>query len=94
MGAMVAREMGLPVRKIVAAVNENDAFPKFLETAATRKISPSRNSLSNAMNVGHPSNLARLVSVYGGQMDENRQDQPDAPTSPRCVAMSSLIHLG
>lgn len=70
MGAIVAREMGLPVRKIIASVNENDAFPKFLATGVYQKISPSRNSLSNAMNVGHPSNLARLVAVYGGQMNE------------------------
>ena len=62
--------MGLPVRKIIAAVNDNDAFPKFLATGHYEKIIPSRNSLSNAMNVGHPSNLARLVAVYGGQMDE------------------------
>ncbi len=70
MGAVVAREMGLPVRKIIAAVNDNDAFPRFLATGNYEKISPSRNSLSNAMNVGHASNLARLVAVYGGQMDE------------------------
>jgi threonine synthase len=70
MGAVVARGMGLPVRKIIAAVNDNDAFPNFLTTGNYEKISPSRNSLSNAMNVGHPSNLARLVAVYGGQMDE------------------------
>jgi threonine synthase len=70
MGAIVAREMGLPVKKIIASVNDNDAFPKFLATGRYEKISPSRNSLSNAMNVGHPSNLARLVAVYGGQMDE------------------------
>ena len=70
MGAVVAREMGLPVRKIVAAVNDNDAFPRFLATGSYQRISPSRNSLSNAMNVGHASNLARLVAVYGGQMDE------------------------
>ena len=38
--------------------------------AITKKLCPSRNSLSNAMNVGHPSNLARLVAVYGGRMDE------------------------
>ena len=70
MGAVVAREMGLPIRKIIASVNDNDAFPKFLASGHYEKISPSRNSLSNAMNVGHPSNLARLVDIYGGQMDE------------------------
>jgi threonine synthase len=70
MGAVVAAQMGLPVKKIVASVNDNDAFPRFLQTGVYQKIVPSRNSLSNAMNVGHPSNLARLVAVYGGQMDE------------------------
>jgi threonine synthase len=79
MGAVVARQMGLPVRKIIASVNDNDAFPKFLASGAYEKISPSRNSVSNAMNVGHPSNLARLVAVYGGQMDETGRihQQPD-----------------
>jgi threonine synthase len=79
MGAVVAREMGLPVKKIIASVNANDAFPKFLASGVYQKISPSRNSLSNAMNVGHPSNLARLVAVYGGQMDETGKlhRQPD-----------------
>ncbi|MFM2295749.1 MAG: hypothetical protein RLZZ350_2162, partial [Verrucomicrobiota bacterium] len=64
MGAVVARQMGLPICKLIAAVNDNDAFPKFLATGNYEKISPSRNSVSNAMNVGHPSNLARLVAVY------------------------------
>jgi threonine synthase len=70
MGAVVAKQMGLPIRKLIAPVNENDAFPRFLATGHYEKVEPSRNSLSNAMNVGHPSNLARLVAVYGGQMDE------------------------
>jgi threonine synthase len=93
MGAIVAKEMGLPVRKIVAAVNDNDAFPKFLATGSYEKISPSRNSLSNAMNVGHPSNLARLISVYGGQMDETGQINqiPDLNALRRDVFR---IHLG
>ena len=70
MGSVVAKQMGLPVRKIIASVNENDAFPRFLASGVYEKVSPSRNSVSNAMNVGHPSNLARLVAIYGGQMDE------------------------
>jgi threonine synthase len=70
MGAVVAAQMGLSIRKLIVPVNDNDAFPKFLATGNYQKIVPSRNSLSNAMNVGHPSNLARLVAVYGGQMDE------------------------
>ena len=69
MGAVLAREAGLPVERLVVPVNENDEFPVFLETGDYQKIDPSRNSLSNAMNVGHPSNLARLVQVYGGHLD-------------------------
>ena len=92
MGAVVAREMGLPVRKILASVNDNDAFPRFLQTGVYEKISPSRNSLSNAMNVGHPSNLARLVAVYGGQMDETGKihRQPDLAAMRRDVFSSSI----
>ncbi|MEO6036360.1 MAG: threonine synthase [Verrucomicrobiota bacterium] len=70
MGAVVAHKMGLPIKKLIAPVNSNDAFPRFLKTGHYEKISPSRNSVSNAMNVGHPSNLARLVGMYGGRMDE------------------------
>ena len=92
MGSVVAREMGLAVKKIIASVNDNDAFPKFLATGNYRKICPSRNSLSNAMNVGHPSNLARLVAVYGGQMDETGKihKQPDLAAMRRDVFSTSV----
>ena len=92
MGAVIAREMGLPVKKIIASVNDNDAFPKFLETGNYQKISPSRNSLSNAMNVGHPSNLARLVAVYGGQMDETGKINrlPDLAAMRRDIFSTSI----
>jgi threonine synthase len=70
MGAVIAGQMGLPIRRLVVPTNANDEFPRFLATAQYEKIEPSRNCLSNAMNVGHPSNLARLVAVYGGWMDE------------------------
>ncbi len=92
MGAVVAREMGLPIRKIIAAVNDNDAFPKFLASGHYEKIVPSRNSLSNAMNVGHPSNLARLVAIYGGQMDETGKlvKLPYLPALRRDVFSTSI----
>jgi len=92
MGAVVAREMGLPVKKIIASVNDNDAFPRFLATGVYEKVVPSRNSLSNAMNVGHPSNLARLVAIYGGQMDESGKihQQPDLTAMRRDLFSSSV----
>jgi len=70
MGGLIAMKMGLPVRRFIAATNENDEFPRFMKTGIYDPIRPSKNCLSNAMNVGHPSNLARLFSLYGGRMDE------------------------
>jgi threonine synthase len=70
MGGILAMKMGLPVSRFVIATNENDEFPKYLLTGVYKKVEPSRNCISSAMNVGHPSNLARLVALYGGVMDE------------------------
>lgn len=70
MGGVLAKQMGLPIKKMLIATNSNDEFPKFLETEKYAKIAPSRNAISSAMNVGHPSNLARLIELYGGNMDE------------------------
>jgi threonine synthase len=70
MGGILAMKMGLPVRKLIIATNGNDEFPKFLYSGRYDKIEPSRNCISSAMNVGHPSNLARVVGLYGGVMDE------------------------
>ncbi|MEN6318048.1 MAG: threonine synthase [Syntrophaceae bacterium] len=69
LGCEYARRMGLPVRKLVMPTNENDEFPKFLKESVYKKISPSRACISNAMNVGHPSNLARFFDLYGGTVD-------------------------
>lgn len=70
MGGVLAMRMGLPVERLVIATNENDEFPTFMSSGAYQVIEPSRNCISSAMNVGHPSNLARLVDLYGGRMDE------------------------
>ncbi len=92
MGAVVAGQMGLPIKKLIAPVNSNDAFPRFLETGHYEKIVPSRNAVSNAMNVGHPSNLARLVAVYGGRMDETGRihQMPDLVAMRRDIFSSSV----
>jgi threonine synthase len=70
MGGILALKMGLPVKKFIIATNANDEFPKYVESGSYQKIDPSINCVSSAMNVGHPSNLARLVALYGGRMDE------------------------
>jgi len=69
-GGLVARQMGLPVKKFVISTNENDEVPVFFKTGKYKIISPSRNCISSAMNVGHPSNLARIMAFYGGIMNE------------------------
>ncbi len=79
MGGLIALKMGLPVHRFIAATNENDEFPSFVRTGVYEPIKPSKNCISNAMNVGHPSNLARLFHLYGGRMDETGHvsRQPD-----------------
>lgn len=70
MGGVLAMKMGLPIEKFIIATNENDEFPNYVKTGIYEKIEPSINCISSAMNVGHPSNLARLIDLYGGIMDE------------------------
>ena len=79
MGGLIARKMGLPVKKFIISTNENDEVPEFLRTGIYKTISPSINCISSAMNVGHPSNLARIISLYGGVMDRNGniEKEPD-----------------
>ena len=71
MGTVIARKMGLPIAKILCGVNENTEFPIFLNTGLY-KVDATKKSPSSAMNVSHPSNLARLIDFYGGHMYDER----------------------
>jgi len=71
MGGLLAKSMGLPVKRFVIATNENDEVPVYWQTGKYNTVMPSRNCVSSAMNVGHPSNMSRVVSLYNGIMDEN-----------------------
>ncbi len=71
MGGLIAMKMGLPVKRFVVCTNENDEVPVYWQTGKYSTIVPSLNCISSAMNVGHPSNVARIISLYGGVMDEN-----------------------
>jgi threonine synthase len=79
MGGLIAREMGLPVNRFIVSTNENDEFPVYLNTSTYNTIVPSKNCISSAMNVGHPSNMARLISLYDGVMNEKGEivKEPD-----------------
>ncbi|MCK4521716.1 MAG: threonine synthase [Nanoarchaeota archaeon] len=73
MGTVIAKEMGLPISKIICGVNENTEFPEFLETGQYI-VKPSKKSPSSAMNVSNPSNLARLIDFYGGHIFDERDN--------------------
>ncbi len=79
MGGLIAKHMGLPVEKFIVSTNENDEVPVYFKTNDYRIISPSINCISSAMNVGHPSNMSRVITLYGGRMNEKGQiiEQPD-----------------
>ena len=55
--------MGLPIHQFIAATNANAVVPKYLETG-TYEPHPSVATLSNAMDVGNPSNFARMLDIY------------------------------
>jgi len=61
---LFAKHMGLPVSKFIATTNLNDIVPKFLESGRFEP-KPSIQTLSNAMDVGNPSNFARMLALYG-----------------------------
>jgi threonine synthase len=65
-GGLIAAAMGLPVKRFVAATNANDVVPHYLQSGHYQ-ARPSVATLSNAMDVGDPSNYARLCSLYGHQ---------------------------
>ena len=58
-------EMGLPIKRFIAANNANDIFYQYLRTGKYEP-KPSLQTLANAMDVGDPSNFARVYDLYGG----------------------------
>jgi threonine synthase len=60
---LLAHRLGLPVRAFIAATNANTTVPDYLETGAYRPR-PSLATLSNAMDVGAPSNWERIESLF------------------------------
>lgn len=71
MGTVLAKEMGLPINKILVGLNPNKPFLDFLRTGKYQ-VSESIETPSSAMKVSHPSNLARLVDFYRGHMFDKR----------------------
>ena len=70
---LIAKKMGLPVRKFIASTNINDVVPLYLKTGKYEP-KPSKQTISNAMDVGDPSNFTRIRDLYGDIFDNLRND--------------------
>lgn len=70
---LIAKRIGLPVRRFVAATNVNDTVPEYLRTGRYEPR-PSVRTVANAMDVGAPSNLERMQMLYGGDVEALRRD--------------------
>ena len=70
---LFAKKMGIPIAKFIGATNRNDIFTKYLSTG---RFNPrtSVQTLSNAMDVGNPSNLERIIELYDGNIERVRED--------------------
>ena len=66
---LLAWKMGLPVEQFIAATNANDTVPAFLKSGIYQP-KPSVATLSNAMDVGNPSNWVRIADMFKANMDE------------------------
>lgn len=70
---LIAKKIGLPISKFIGAVNSNKVFTEFLQTGVFNPR-PSIQTLSNAMDVGNPSNLIRIREIYSDVLNEMQKD--------------------
>lgn len=68
-GGLIAKKMGLPVNRFIAAVNANRVVPDYLETGLFTPI-PSIQTVSNAMDVGNPSNFERVMEIVDNKHEK------------------------
>jgi len=68
---LLAVRLGLPVKKFIAATNANDIVPAYLKSGDYRPRA-SMATISNAMDVGAPSNFARMQALFGNSWEEMR----------------------
>jgi threonine synthase len=60
---IMGQQMGLPIDRFIASTNVNDAVPRYLETG-TYDPMPTIQTISNAMDVGNPSNFVRIQKIF------------------------------
>ncbi len=83
--ALFGKRMGLPIRRFIAANNSNDIFYKYLQTG-NYEPKPSVQTIANAMDVGDPSNFARIYDLYGKSHDAIAADISGATYSDGQIA--------
>ena len=72
-GGLLANRMGVPVEKFIAATNANDTFPHFL-SSGTIQHQDAVQTISNAMDVGVPSNLDRIQNLFHDDINQVKVD--------------------
>ena len=70
---IIAKKLGLPIEHFVAATNVNDTVPRFLENG-NYDPKPSKATISNAMDVGNPSNFIRIQEMYNNDLEQFKKD--------------------
>ena len=70
---IIAKKMGLPIEHFVASTNINDTVPRFLEKGIYDP-KPSKATISNAMDVGNPSNFIRIQEMYQNDLEQFKKD--------------------
>ncbi len=70
---LIAKRMGLPVKRFIAANNSNDIFYEYLQSGEY-KPRPSVQTIANAMDVGDPSNFVRILDLYNKSLNEIKKD--------------------
>ena len=91
--ALIGKRMGLPVHRFIAANNANDVFYKYLQTGEYAPMA-SLQTIANAMDVGDPSNFARILDLYGHSVEAIRKDISGATYSDAQIAstLRSCLH--
>lgn len=83
--ALFGKRMGLPINRFIAANNRNDVFYEYLQTGEYRPR-PSVQTLANAMDVGDPSNFARIYELYGKSHEAITKDISGATYNDEQIA--------
>lgn len=70
---LIAKQMGLPIKRFIAANNSNDIFYEYLQTGKYNPR-PSVQTIANAMDVGNPSNFDRVLDLYNHSLEAIKTD--------------------